>query len=357
MKHYVLKTVSRGNFMVTKTTKIFIIGNILTMAIVIQVIMYGGLFKSIKNDAKMINELGEIRGQVQRVVKLELAYNKPSYNRETIDNLIDPYLKNSLGTRRSHLILSEHMNLIKEEWQDLELLLDKHHKESGLESMEVIIDKSEKIWQIADKTVFQAQQISEKKTTHFKFFILSFGVNVLGIIITLFVFKQGIYDDLKISAIHDPLTKVFNRRYFEEYIENEILRSKRKEKVFSLMMIDIDFFKRINDTYGHAKGDDVLKEFVLIVRESIRGYDVLARIGGEEFVVLLPDTKIDDSINLAERIRIGIQNHKFEGIPPITISLGLVEFRKDDNSNSVLERADATMYKAKTSGRNRIEIG
>lgn len=121
-------------------------------------------------------------------------------------------------------------------------------------------------------------------------------------------------------------------------------------------MFDIDHFKEINDTYGHLTGDDVLKTLADIVRENLRKIDSLVRWGGEEFMIIAPETDLEGAKILAERIRKKVESYKFDKIKTITISLGLALFEKDDTENSVIKRADDALYNAKKRGRNRVEI-
>lgn len=341
-----------------QTRRIFFVGNILTVLMIIQVFVYGSFFKSMKNDVVLIDKMSRIRGSVQRVVKAELWNNMGHQQiRKNIDHLIISYVEDPQIMDLSHIEQAGNIKLLQESWQQLLALLDDYHREPTTQKGAIIIDQSELVWGISNNNVLIAQNLVEKNVSYFRYFTLGFILNLIGILITLFIFKKRIYDDLKTSAIHDPLTKAFNRRYFDNYIDNEILRAIRKDKVFCLVMLDIDYFKKVNDTYGHAKGDYVLTVLVEIVQDSIRKYDVLARIGGEEFTILLPDTKLDDGFALAERVRENVAVYPFDGIPPLTISLGVVEFRSEDTSGELLERADGAMYKAKKSGRNRTEIG
>ena len=142
----------------------------------------------------------------------------------------------------------------------------------------------------------------------------------------------------------------------DEYLEYEIARAIRKQTAFSLIMLDIDHFKLVNDTYGHRRGDYALKTLAEVVQKSKRNADVLARVGGEEFIVLLPDTKLSDAIQLAERIRKNVEDFTFEEIVRMTISLGITEFKQTDSKESILKRVDSALYKAKDNGRNRCEI-
>ncbi|NWJ40984.1 MAG: diguanylate cyclase [Geothrix sp.] len=160
---------------------------------------------------------------------------------------------------------------------------------------------------------------------------------------------------LEEAATTDLLTHAWNRRHFEEAIEGEIHRSERYGHPLSLLILDIDHFKRVNDTFGHAEGDRVLRQVADCVRGVIRVSDSLTRWGGEEFIVLMPSTGLANAQVLAERIREGIAAHAFEGIGTVTVSLGLAEYLPPSRLAAWLERADQALYRAKHAGRNRVE--
>ncbi len=179
---------------------------------------------------------------------------------------------------------------------------------------------------------------------------------------------QMFHDTLEIS-IKDELTGLYNRRYFNERILKEFHRSERYTRILSFIMIDIDFFKSFNDTYGHHVGDEVLKGVASKVGEGLRTSDVLARYGGEEFVVILPETDKVGALRVAEKIRSTIASEKWrfrntlrnEDQPEeyiekqVTISLGVSSYPNDaDSIQSLLEAADQFLYTAKLSGRNRV---
>lgn len=160
-------------------------------------------------------------------------------------------------------------------------------------------------------------------------------------------------------ATTDPLTGVYNRRTFKELAEPNLSRSRRSLQPVSLLMFDLDHFKRTNDTFGHLAGDDVLKAFSLLVRGCLRKEDILARYGGEEFVVLLPGTSRFAAAALAERIRqlVADQPLVAAGHPVrVTVSVGVASEGGDTlpSLESLLARADEALYKAKTEGRNRV---
>lgn len=161
-------------------------------------------------------------------------------------------------------------------------------------------------------------------------------------------------------ALFDSLTGALSRPAFFEQSDKELARAKRYHRPLSVMMIDIDHFKLINDTYGHASGDQVLQIFVEAIQEVIRNTDFLGRVGGEEFALLLPDTPLKSAYHLAERVRERITKYPYlagEMLIEVTASLGVAEFHKADaDIKSLLNRADEALYKAKQSGRNRVTM-
>ena len=155
----------------------------------------------------------------------------------------------------------------------------------------------------------------------------------------------------------DNLTGIFNRLKFEQELKDEIDRIRRyKTEKFSLVILDIDNFKTINDTYGHIEGDNVLKQLVLEVKSHLRSTDIFSRWGGEEFVIILPLTNINNAKIAIENIRKHIESVHFNKVANVTCSFGLTEFNDEDTFHSVITRADEAMYIAKTSGKNRVEI-
>lgn len=186
---------------------------------------------------------------------------------------------------------------------------------------------------------------------------------ILGIIVYYLVqyliTAYNLMHKLKESAGRDFLTGLNNTRSFDTYFNAHIKNSLENGKKLSFLMLDIDFFKKINDTYGHPIGDYILKEFGKIIASSCRGTDVVSRIGGEEFSVLLSDCSLDQTLEVAEKIRANIENHDFitenNDIIHITVSIGAAVYPDTiDDIDRISERADAGLYKAKQSGRNKV---
>lgn len=157
----------------------------------------------------------------------------------------------------------------------------------------------------------------------------------------------------KLASI-DDLTQLYNRRKFFELMEYEINRHSRYKHPLSIIMIDIDHFKSVNDKYGHQVGDEALQQVSNTLLSLIRSTDIFGRIGGEEFALVLPETDKQAAKEFAERIRVCIENEKFPHLERITICLGVTEFYDDDSLKSIMSRADIALYAAKESGRNKV---
>lgn len=158
------------------------------------------------------------------------------------------------------------------------------------------------------------------------------------------------------NAITDRLTGALNRMAIETIMNAEYERAKRNKKPISIILFDIDFFKKINDTYGHNAGDYVLKKIVEIVKKNIRKSDYLIRWGGEEFLILLPETDIESAIKVAEKLRTLVENYQFKDIGKVTISLGVAQIKTGEKLDHAIKRADEALYLAKNRGRNRVEF-
>ena len=165
---------------------------------------------------------------------------------------------------------------------------------------------------------------------------------------------------LELLSITDGLTKLHNHRYFQDELSKAFDESQRYDRPLSLVMIDIDFFKKVNDTYGHAVGDDVLKAVARLYQESVRSTDLVARYGGEEFAVMMPETELMDAITFAEKIRSLIESTPIEtqaGPLRATVSLGVasVPLTRVRTPKDLIIAADKALYRAKKAGRNQVQ--
>ena len=154
----------------------------------------------------------------------------------------------------------------------------------------------------------------------------------------------------------DKLTGIPNRRYLQERLADQVELYKTKGIPFSLLMLDIDHFKAVNDTYGHQVGDDVLMQLAEILKRQSRLGDCAARYGGEEFTVILPNTHAADAITYAQRLNRAVETNEWKIISGLTISIGVAEFRDNDNETTIIEKADQALYTSKHNGRNRSTL-
>jgi diguanylate cyclase (GGDEF)-like protein/PAS domain S-box-containing protein len=164
--------------------------------------------------------------------------------------------------------------------------------------------------------------------------------------------RKKMEEELRCLSITDPLTNAYNRRYFMQVLEQEIERARRTGPPFSIIMMDLDYFKNINDRFGHAAGDRVLKSLVDLINGRIRKIDCLARWGGEEFVILLPNTPVDKAAGLAEELRGQLSSMDVPCAGSVTASFGVAGYCPGDTADSLIVRADNMLYEAKAAGRN-----
>jgi diguanylate cyclase (GGDEF)-like protein len=338
------------------TRKKISISNILITLLfsIILIVLFGvissinSIKKYVGNDALVINRLGQIRGSMQRMSKLMIAKRDYSKVQKVIENAFNDidtkYLSNKLTKKYQHRVgFDKKYNELKNYWIKLK-------NSKGVNN---IISISEKCWNLADKTTTSAQKIAEIKENALICSVETTTITVIlfigiGILIVYFLVKKGLEKD----RITDELTTLFNRYYLEEQMKYHIELYNRYGLKFSTIFFDIDFFKKVNDTFGHEKGDDVLFEIANIVKKELRDVDFAFRYGGEEFIILLPEIDLTKAIKIAERLRKTIENNKFSVDKKITVSIGVAEYQKGESEKDFISRVDSYTYKAKQNGRN-----
>jgi polar amino acid transport system substrate-binding protein len=162
-------------------------------------------------------------------------------------------------------------------------------------------------------------------------------------------------DELEHISITDSLTGVFNRRHIDATFELELKRTRRHDRDLSVILLDIDFFKSVNDTFGHQTGDAVLKQFAALVKNNIRATDILGRWGGEEFLIVCPETNLENAVHMAWALCHRIASENFGKAGPQTASVGVSTYKKEENTQTMISRADKALYLAKSRGRNQVE--
>ena len=188
------------------------------------------------------------------------------------------------------------------------------------------------------------------------FFVMLFISGYVRNIGFIIMVCQRLYQDLRDAALYDFLTTLLNRRAVQEKLDLQFNQFQRYYQPCTIILLDIDYFKRINDNYGHEKGDAVLQQIAAILKTNLRKTDTIGRWGGEEFLIILPNTSINEALTVAEKLRYEIANTQLQDLN-CTISLGIAKLEKTDNSiEQVIKRTDDALYSAKNKGRNCIEI-
>jgi diguanylate cyclase (GGDEF)-like protein len=180
-------------------------------------------------------------------------------------------------------------------------------------------------------------------------------VNLIRIYAMNITKRKRAEEEIHLFATTDGLTGITNRREFTAILEREVDRVKRYGTPLALAMYDLDHFKLVNDTFGHDVGDYALQAITGLVKENIRAADIMARWGGEEFMVLMPQSDLQAAKIMAEKLRLQISGHHFDKVNDITVSFGVTAFETEDDPDSLLKRVDNALYLAKKQGRNRVE--
>jgi len=296
-----------------------------------------------------INILGQIRGGIQRYTKLKIYHYKYKLVEKKIDKnfkTIDLYLqKKYIEIPQKYLIeFYNLLNNIKRIWKEIKKTSNKNK----------LIILSEEAWKQSNKLTTLMTKITTLKLTKLRFIVKIFTFVTILIIalLSIFIFYY-VKIGLEKATITDPLTKLYNRLFFDHQYKHHINKFERKNSPFSLLLFDIDDFKKINDTYGHPVGDEVLQKIAKTIKQTIRNTDFAFRVGGEEFLILFPDTNQQEALKIAKRLQKAIKNIKING-KSITISGGVGEYDKKYSSNHFLTKIDQALYQAKKSGKDKI---
>jgi diguanylate cyclase (GGDEF)-like protein len=338
------------------STKLVAITLLLLFGAVVNAWMAFAIEHSLANDAYIINHSGIVRGSIQRAVKLELA-GKPSEELiNKITDLIHAFLRQEgklrLNGKESEFEWSYLM--LETEWHTLRELMWEYRQTPTPELRSRLVESSETCWQLADDIVAYAEKVSSNRLNRFGYLIALALVDIVLFLVILWMVRTYIRGELEVMAQCDSLTGLWNRRAFEVVVETQQQIARREKRSLSLVIMDIDRFKRINDEHGHQRGDEVLKAIADLLTSQFRKVDAVCRIGGEEFVVVLNDTDLERAVELAEKLRQRLEETLLSDLP-VTASFGVAANRDDDTVRSLLSRADQALYRAKEAGRNRVE--
>ena len=285
------------------------------------------MMESILYDCVIVGEYERAVGIVTTKDMMHLLGND-----EDLDRPISEYMSSPLETVRYDVSIKDALDFIQKKHFKRLIVTNFDNKVIGQITQEEIVAKVYSRW--ADNMRDNDTQLRE--------------VN------KLLKARATKYEEL--STV-DNLTRIFNRPKFELELRNEIKRVNRyNTETFSLVFFDIDYFKSINDRFGHLEGDHVLRSIAKLIESNIRSTDILARWGGEEFVIIMPLTSIEVAKEVTEKFRKIISSTEFDVVGNITCSFGISKFVKEDSAQSVIHRADQAMYNAKKNGRNRVEV-
>ncbi len=332
--------------------KIFLLILLLCIAIITNFNFVVDSMERFSASSKTMNSFGYIRGASQRV-SLKLSLDEKNQIIHTIDEkfswLKQQYIDSMTFTKENKKALLDNYFLAYEEWGILKNSLTENNQTK-------IVQNSKILWLSTNKLVDFVEEIEQENHTNFKQLMIYRMLFAFGILVVLsIVVWVSVRGVLEINIIKDGLTSLFNRYYFMKQIVHFITISKRYNEPLSLIFIDVDFFKNINDTYGHQVGDEVLIELASMIKADLRESDSAYRYGGEEFVVISTHTKADKALILAERFRKKVENHPFSKVKKVTLSLGITELKESDDVISLIKRADDAMYLAKSAGRNQVK--
>ena len=172
--------------------------------------------------------------------------------------------------------------------------------------------------------------------------------------------KQEELIAMNASLLHmtntDKLTGIYNRKFFQESLFDLMNQHQIKNKRFSLLLLDIDFFKKVNDTYGHGVGDLVLIQLAQLLKRCARAIDIVTRYGGEEFAILLPNTEEDEAFRLGQQLNLAVQQEEWKETGSLTVSVGVATIQKDDDERTIVEKSDKALYASKHNGRNCVTL-
>ena len=224
-----------------------------------------------------------------------------------------------------------------------------------------ILDKGVKTLTAQDRELISNRHVAIQLQQGFDYRLVwkILAVSAVILLVSLFWIRKlrGLNRKLERLSITDRLTGLYNRLKLDEVLESEIQRATRSCHVFSVILIDIDHFKHINDQHGHPTGDRVLAGLAPLLHAGTRSTDLVGRWGGEEFLLICPNTEAAGALRLAETLRQAIQDHPFPGLGQQTASLGVASFVQGDSASDIVSRADLALYAAKTAGRNCVKLG
>ncbi len=313
--------------------------------------------RRMENDGNIINETGVVRGSIQRIVKKELAGYRADEEIARVEGVFRSFETSAPGydLRGISRELEHILDSLRASWEGLQETVREYRASPSERNRLRLYNESEAMWDRTDRTVFLAKTYSEQKLRFFRLVFVVFGVNLAALFLVVWVVRYRVAGKLERDAHFDTLTGAYNKNTFNDLMSREMERSRRSGAPLSIIALDLDHFKRVNDTYGHKTGDRVLQNVSRIVKKQIRLYDLFCRTGGEEFIILMGNTDLTQATLSAERIRRAVEGSDF--VPRTSLSLGVAEYEPAESSEEFFARADRALYEAKAAGRNLVRVG
>ena len=311
------------------------------------------LFRNSDGNAKQINDVGRIRGGIQRIVKLQYAGVRSEALVEQMDQRVAQLVQICKEDTEDPARYDKAVRF-QDKWTALKALLARYDEAPTANNGTALREASEEIWEIADEAVDASQFIDEKHLSNLKYTMALIVADLLLAIVVVYLIKSYVRNELEFYANHDPLTRLYNRKYFMSFFAHLLRQAARYQQDISVVLIDIDHFKHVNDTYGHSAGDKVLVELANLLTANTRKSDIVSRFGGEEFIVLLPNTDEKSAYAAADKLRCAVETHPFTAAERVTISLGAYTRRENDGEDVMIQKADIALYQAKNTGRNKV---
>lgn len=333
---------------VNASIKLLLLIVLVFLALPISIFVISNALNQHKHDAEILNYIGFIRGSTQRYHKLDDPAKREQVVKE-IEEKFD-YLKFDVvgNSIFQHPDFIRDFDLFKAQWNAF------HKAVNAQAPLDELNTLAARCWELANQTNITAQTISANKHEQLITIILVVGFFTLVLLFyILYIIHYEVRNYLETNIIRDPLTQLYNRIYLIEQLQYAVKSYKRQKQPFVLIFMDIDFFKQVNDTYGHAMGDTILVELSQLLGEELREEDLGFRFGGEEFVILAKNTSLKEGCQMAERLRQKVESYAFSTNETLTISLGVSQYQEGEDYNALLNRADELLYEAKHDGRNR----
>ena len=332
------------------------IGVVVLLLLIIMPVNFFYVAKSMRllNDtAKIVETAAYTRGGIQRIAIDPQESNTQRLVRkvdEKFTYITDEYVARIDFSDREYASLAESIFEAYSCWNDFkELLNSKEYTK--------IPAQSELCWHSSDALTQEVRKAEERiEQTVIDNLRMRIGVVLILLVLLSYISLKSVRGELEKNVKVDRLTNLYNRQYFNEQLKRYIVTAKRHQEALSLIFIDIDFFKNINDTHGHQVGDSVLQEVATLMLQELRSTDSAYRYGGEEFVVIATRTNAKEARTLSERFRKVVENHNFTHIKHLTVSIGITELKENDSVDALIKRADDAMYMAKHDGRNQVKM-